>query len=216
MRRGPVVRTGRLKLQMARDLLAEPLRGHAVLDVGAGDSPFGKQAQASGFFSAMVDLDYASGAMKQTGAVAADAMHLPFRDGAFHTTVSSFTLQHVASPRNAILEMHRVTDAGGVMLLWPIWRRSQYRPSEFAAGQLRITPSRLHPRRRSAVVLDLACGPLSTSGIDSLVGMLVPGRIIRTIASAGMWLVIRVRRTNRLDTTRLAIGRHARCRRLSS
>jgi demethylmenaquinone methyltransferase/2-methoxy-6-polyprenyl-1,4-benzoquinol methylase len=51
------------------------------------------------------------------GFVAGDALRLPFRDEAFDMVTISFGLRNVASPREALAEMRRVTRPGGRLVV---------------------------------------------------------------------------------------------------
>ncbi len=94
------------KSHAIRRALSECLRvldsGGCGLNVGAGSTRIHPRILN-------VDLHPASGV-----AVCADAVALPFVNGAFSVVVSQETLEHVRDPRTAVMEMHRVLKDGGV------------------------------------------------------------------------------------------------------
>jgi ubiquinone/menaquinone biosynthesis C-methylase UbiE len=51
----------------------------------------------------------------RAGLVCGDIQHLPFRDGAFESVVSTFAINAVPQLGDALSEMLRVTEAGGVL-----------------------------------------------------------------------------------------------------
>jgi demethylmenaquinone methyltransferase/2-methoxy-6-polyprenyl-1,4-benzoquinol methylase len=74
--------------------------------------------------------------------VAADALHLPFRDGAFDAVTISFGLRNVADPDVALAELARVTRPGGRLVVcefgrpgWAPFRAAYY------AGLQRVLPA---------------------------------------------------------------------------
>lgn len=96
--------------------------GERILDLAAGTGtssiPFqqaGASVVACDFSLGMLnvgrsrnpDLDFAAG----------DAMHLPFRDGAFDAVTISFGLRNVADTTAALRELRRVTKPGGRLLV---------------------------------------------------------------------------------------------------
>jgi demethylmenaquinone methyltransferase/2-methoxy-6-polyprenyl-1,4-benzoquinol methylase len=58
-----------------------------------------------------------AGAHRPVPKVAADALHLPFRDGAFDAVTISFGLRNVADPDVALAELARVTRPGGRLVV---------------------------------------------------------------------------------------------------
>jgi len=54
--------------------------------------------------------------------VCGDADQLPFADGSFDVTISTFALEHCVNPVRMLHEMHRVVRQGGrIVLLGPTW-----------------------------------------------------------------------------------------------
>jgi ubiquinone/menaquinone biosynthesis C-methylase UbiE len=100
----------------ARDLLtlAGVATGQRVLDVGTGTGVAAELARALGADAAGVD---ASMGMLRAGReahpelrlAAAEAIDLPFRDGAFDVVVGNFVLAHFTRVETALFELARVT-----------------------------------------------------------------------------------------------------------
>jgi len=56
----------------------------------------------------------------------ADALHLPFQDGAFDLIVATATIEHVANPEQMLRECHRVLRCGGLAIMTtpdPFWEK---------------------------------------------------------------------------------------------
>jgi ubiquinone/menaquinone biosynthesis C-methylase UbiE len=88
-----------------------------VLDLGAGTGAAGRASTAQGA-SAVVAIDAAIGVLvvdaesRPPGAVA-DARRLPFAARSFGAVVAAFSLNHLADPRPALVEIDRVLEPGG-------------------------------------------------------------------------------------------------------
>jgi ubiquinone/menaquinone biosynthesis C-methylase UbiE len=98
-----------------------PLRGCRVLDVGAGTGAAGRAAQRAGAGS-VIAIDVARGmlahdAAARPPAAVADALALPFRDGAFDVAIAAFSLNHVAHPAAGLREMMRAVRRGGAIVV---------------------------------------------------------------------------------------------------
>lgn len=94
-------------------------RGGLFLDVGAGDSQR-PQASTAGCVPIRVDMDYATAPpQNHQGAVAADAIRLPFRSQSFDTVVCSWMMPYAPSPVSVLREMIRVTRVGGTIMVHP-------------------------------------------------------------------------------------------------
>jgi len=102
-------------------LAAEDLRGLRVLDVGCGTGWFSARAAARGARVTSVDLGTRLLARTRercaTAPVAGDACALPFASGAFDVVISSECIEHTLDPLRAVSEIHRVTRAGGLLLI---------------------------------------------------------------------------------------------------
>jgi demethylmenaquinone methyltransferase/2-methoxy-6-polyprenyl-1,4-benzoquinol methylase len=108
--------------------------GDAVLDLAAGTAvstvqigSFGAIAVAADFSLGMLRAGRARG--RTVPMVAGDALHLPFRDGAFDAVTISFGLRNVADVDAALRELARVTRPGGRLVVcefsrptWAPWR----------------------------------------------------------------------------------------------
>jgi len=123
------VRLWRRRVQ--RILQAGP--GDRVLDLAAGTGTSSLSFAASG--ADVVACDFSLGMLqagqerltksaplpaKMAGSVAfaaGDALHLPFRDGAFDAVTISFGLRNVHGTRDALAEMRRVTRPGGRLVV---------------------------------------------------------------------------------------------------
>ena len=95
------------------------LRGHRVLDLGAGtgvasDVLIGVGARPVGLDLAVEMLAHRRAA--RPPGVAADAQRLPFRGGAFDAVVAAFSLNHVPDLTGTLAECRRVLTDGGLLL----------------------------------------------------------------------------------------------------
>ena len=108
--------------------------GDAVLDLAAGTAV--STVQIGSFGASPVACDFSLGMLRAGRAqgrtvpmVAGDALHLPFRDGAFDAVTISFGLRNVADVDLALRELGRVTRPGGRLVVcefsrptWAPWR----------------------------------------------------------------------------------------------
>jgi SAM-dependent methyltransferase len=96
------------------------LPGRTVLDVGGGGGWFTDAFRASGARCCLFEPDRAELYSRPTplaGAVLADGLRLPVRDGAADVAFSSNVLEHVPDPMRLISEMIRVTRPDGLIYL---------------------------------------------------------------------------------------------------
>ncbi|MFJ2472139.1 class I SAM-dependent methyltransferase [Streptomyces sp. NPDC087659] len=123
------VRTGRGTREFYERVFgAEILRGDGpILDLGAGDSPFGRERLGV----VRVDPSYADDPPSGRGAVAALGQALPFADRTFTVVLASFVAQHVRDVEELVSELLRVVRPGGVLALHPVWRpvRARHLPA---------------------------------------------------------------------------------------
>jgi SAM-dependent methyltransferase len=110
---------------MAEDTVAQVegycgLSGRTVLDVGGGGGWFTEAFQARGARCCLLEPDPEELLQRKAvppGAVLADGLLLPVRDGAADVVFSSNVLEHVPDPMRMIDEMIRVTRPGGLIYL---------------------------------------------------------------------------------------------------
>ena len=96
--------------------------GERVLDIAAGTGTSSEPFAALG--AHVVPADFSLGMLRVGKArraeltfTAADAMRLPFTDGAFDVVTMSFGLRNVADVSLALAEFHRVTAPGGRLVI---------------------------------------------------------------------------------------------------
>lgn len=106
-----------------------PIPGERILDVAAGTGVSTAELARSG--ALVVGCDFSLGMLSAHGdrtvpLVAGDALHLPFRDGAFDGVTISFGLRNVVDVDQALREFHRVVRPGGRLVIAefsrPVWR----------------------------------------------------------------------------------------------
>jgi SAM-dependent methyltransferase len=107
--------------------------GDRLLDLGAGGGRHAFEAMRRGAVVTAVDSDQAEvkdvtwmmrGLPGDGQAVAANALDLPFPDGAFDRVIAAEVLEHIPDDRGAISELTRVLRPGGTMAVtvprwWP-------------------------------------------------------------------------------------------------
>jgi demethylmenaquinone methyltransferase / 2-methoxy-6-polyprenyl-1,4-benzoquinol methylase len=103
--------------------------GERVLDLAAGTAVSTVEFTRAGAWSVAADFSLGmlrAGRHRQVPLVGADALALPFADGAFDAVTISFGLRNVADPDAALAEMARVTRPGGRLVICefstPTWR----------------------------------------------------------------------------------------------
>jgi ubiquinone/menaquinone biosynthesis C-methylase UbiE len=107
---------------IARELIAfrrHSLRGHVVLDVGAGPGVASKALSEVGATPIAADLSHhmlAWRASERPPAMVADVTALPLRSASVDDVVAAFVLNHLVAPGAALVEMTRVTRSGGGLL----------------------------------------------------------------------------------------------------
>lgn len=88
-----------------------------VLDVGCGPQP--RPSYAREFEGRLVGIDPLPGAdSREFEFVRGLGEYLPFRAGLFDRVLFATTLDHMLSPRRALLEASRVTRSGGEIAVW--------------------------------------------------------------------------------------------------
>jgi SAM-dependent methyltransferase len=170
-------------------LLRRPGR---ILDVGAGDSPYGAGR------TTVVRLDPAyrnDPPAAPANCVSALCEALPFRNATFDTVLASFVVQHVTDPHLALAEILRVCPVSGIVAVFPIWR-PQRLP---AIGDLRP----VRRRGRSLIVHRPDNAEVQRITADLVAsGALEPSRLIAVSARWGMRLIVCARGTTRFRVIR--------------
>jgi ubiquinone/menaquinone biosynthesis C-methylase UbiE len=114
---------GRLVREILRD---GPVEGRRVLEVGAGSGRDALGLVRAGAIAVVIDYSPASLALVRRqareqglalGLVQADALALPFRDGAFDVVFHQGLLEHFRDPLPLLTENARVTHAGGRLVV---------------------------------------------------------------------------------------------------
>jgi len=109
--------------RLAREIEREgPVAGRRVLEVGAGSGRDTLALARAGAVAMVLDYSATSLALVQAqaraqglavGLVRADALRMPFRDGAFAVVFHQGLLEHFRDPRPLLAETARVTASGG-------------------------------------------------------------------------------------------------------
>ena len=106
--------------------------GEKVLDLAAGTAVSTAELAATGAFAVAADFSLGmlrAGAGRAVPKVGADALALPFADGAFDAATISFGLRNVTDPDAGLRELARVVRPGGRLVVcefsrptWAPWR----------------------------------------------------------------------------------------------
>jgi demethylmenaquinone methyltransferase/2-methoxy-6-polyprenyl-1,4-benzoquinol methylase len=116
-----VLTAGQDRRWRARTREALQLRpGDRVLDLAAGTAVSTVELTRSGAWCVAADFSLGmlrAGTGRAVPKLAADALHLPFRDAAFDAVTISFGLRNVADPDAALAELARVTRPGGRLVV---------------------------------------------------------------------------------------------------
>jgi 2-polyprenyl-3-methyl-5-hydroxy-6-metoxy-1,4-benzoquinol methylase len=113
----------RRRLEIVFDELLDEaaLHGRRVLDAGCGYGAFSRLARRRG--AHVVSCDIARNLVARASmtalshGVVGDACALGFRDGSFATVISSEMVEHVERPADAVRELARVLEPGGLLVL---------------------------------------------------------------------------------------------------
>jgi SAM-dependent methyltransferase len=153
--------------------------GERALDVGCGTGTLARAAISAGLAADITGVDpvpeyvaFATQTVSQGRAEfhVADGTSLPFPDRIFDATLSLLVLQEFADPQPPVLEMTRVTRAGGVVAtcLWDFqdglpmlslfWRVAERVASEEVRSHRRGSTSRPHATLAGLRNLWRACG----------------------------------------------------------
>jgi demethylmenaquinone methyltransferase / 2-methoxy-6-polyprenyl-1,4-benzoquinol methylase len=119
--------------------------GDRVLDLAAGTAVSTVELARSGAWCVAADFSLGmlrAGAHRSVPKVAADALHLPFVDGAFDAVTISFGLRNIADTDQALRELARVTRPGGRLVVCefstPTWAPLR---AAYHAGLERVLPA---------------------------------------------------------------------------
>lgn len=137
-------------------------RGERVLDIAAGTG-----TSSEPFADAEVEVvpaDFSIGMLREgcrrrpdMAFTAADALQLPFADGAFDVVTMSFGLRNVADVDAALREFRRVTAPGGRLVVCefsqPTWRPFRVVYSEYLMRALPVVARRISSNPDSYVYL---------------------------------------------------------------
>ncbi len=113
----------RRRLEIVFDELLDgaALRGRRVLDAGCGYGAFSRLARKRG--AHVVSCDIAKNLVVRASATApslgvvGDACALGFKDESFATVISSEMVEHVERPVDAVKELARVLQTGGILVI---------------------------------------------------------------------------------------------------
>jgi len=155
--------------RLAREILADgAVAGRTVMEVGAGSGQDALALARAG--AAVVVLDYSPASLelvrRQSRAsgvpvhlVRADALRLPFRDGAFDVVFHQGLLEHFRDPMPLLRENARVTKRGGRVVvdvpqtfhLYTLMKQALIAANRWFAGwETQFTPGGLERRVREA------------------------------------------------------------------
>lgn len=105
--------------------------GARVVDIGAGDSKYGKLLPTSQYIA----TDLVSSSDRHDFSkinVICDASYLPFADEAFDVALSMAVLEHVPNPYETVQEMSRVLRTGGTaVVILPLVRPEHMQPFDY-------------------------------------------------------------------------------------
>lgn len=132
----------RLRLVFSRWLKEEDVRDRRVLDAGAGMGYFSRNLVRWGARVTAMDMGTALlGKVQEkctVDAVVGSVLDLPFEDLSFDLVLCTEVIEHSTNPQRAVMELCRVTAAGGLLLLTTPNRL--WRPALAVANALHLRP----------------------------------------------------------------------------
>ena len=137
-----------------------PRAGERVLDLAAGTAVSTVEFTRAGAWSVAADFSLGmlrAGRHRKVPLVGADALALPFADGAFDAVTISFGLRNVADPDAALAEMARVTRPTGRLVVCefstPTWRPFRTVYLEYLMRALPVVAQRVSSNPEAYVYL---------------------------------------------------------------
>ncbi len=190
--------------------LAAPAPEERVLDLATGTADLALAFLGETAAEAVIGVDFVEPMLRRARAkldrlderrvrlVAADALALPFSDGAFGCVASAFLLRNLADLRRGLAEMRRVTAPGGRVVALeitqptvPVWREL-----------FRLYFHHLVPALGALVSGDRAAYTYLPRSVERFV---TPAELARLMLDVGLWDV-RVTRLG-LGTVTVHVGR---------
>jgi demethylmenaquinone methyltransferase/2-methoxy-6-polyprenyl-1,4-benzoquinol methylase len=115
---------------LRRQLLGkiEIRKDRRVLDMASGTGYLAEKLSITDLVCTDISLEMLKRARKKADGdfVLADAHRLPFKDGAFHCTVSSFSLHEVCRPGEVLSEMFRVLRPSGEIAVMDVVQQTRF------------------------------------------------------------------------------------------
>ena len=134
--------------------------GQRVLDLAAGTAVSTAELARDGAWCVAADFSLGmlhAGRHRKMPLVGADALALPFTDGAFDAVTISFGLRNVADPDAALTELARVTRPGGRLVVCefsiPTWRVFRTVYLEYLMGALPAVARRVSSNPEAYIYL---------------------------------------------------------------
>jgi SAM-dependent methyltransferase len=187
------VRTGRGTKEYYSRVLGPTFEEHRgmVLDVGAGDSPYGEGLPRV----VRLDPGYRKDPPRDdSNYVAAICENLPFKDRAFGTVLAFFVMQHVNDVDRCVAELIRIGSRDGIIVIHPVWRRRRWRhDTEF------VTCSRVGGPLAALVIRRPPDHEVErVARAIAVTGALLPPPLVRWAAAWAMRVIVACRGTTRL------------------
>lgn len=175
-----------------------PVAGATILDVGAGTGAVSAILVAEGANVVALDnsadmLRAAQGTIPGLKTVVADAMELPFSDGAFDGATAGFCINHLPEPDRFLAECARVVRPGGFVLASTFAGNEEHPAKagveEAARGRGWRPPAWEEDFRRSTALTDTEAGLTRMAELGGLEDIVVHRVAVDTGLSAAADLV---------------------------